>query len=95
MKILKFSVVSLIYLSSLACLSSSNILSTSPDPINNIDQIQPTPKNNENKRIPFPDFNSPNALRHFIYDILRTVANGLVDGYNGEISYFRDYDCFS
>lgn len=46
-------------------------------------------------RLPLPDLNDSDALRHYFYDIVRTVANGLVDGYNRETTYFSDLDCYN
>lgn len=46
-------------------------------------------------RVPLPDLNDSDALRHYFYDIVRTVANGLVDGYNRQTTYFSDLDCYN
>lgn len=46
-------------------------------------------------RLPVPDPNDSDALRHYFYDIVRTIANGLVDGYNSETTYFSDLDCYN
>ncbi len=46
-------------------------------------------------RVPLPDYSDSEALRHYAYDVIRTAANGVVDGYNYETTYFSDLDCYN